>query len=125
MDPLIIKATEYTPEIHLDQKNNLFEFKGNSLPENAVNFFEPVLAWLEDYTHKANDKTEIIFNLGYINSSSSKKIMDILEVLEEITEKYQKEVFIFWRYEEDDEVNEDTGKAFQEITTLPFKLEVY
>ncbi len=125
MEPLIIKATEYTPEITLDKEAALFEFKGNSLPENAVNFFAPVIEWFEDYKEKPLEKTEVVFNLGYINSSSSKKIMEVLEELEEIMDEKKVQINVFWRYEEDDEVNEDTGKAFQEITSIPFKLEVY
>ena len=125
MDTLIIKSTEYTPEITLDKEQNIFEFKGNSLPENAVRFYQPVIDWFREYLNNPNSVTDVYFNLGYINSSSSKKIMDLLEVLEDIIEQSDNKVNAFWRYEEDDEVNEDTGKAFQEITSLPFKLEVY
>lgn len=125
MDPLIIKATEYTPEIILDKERGIFEFKGNSLPENAMAFYEPVLDWFTEYKSQPNTQTDVYFNLGYINSSSSKKIMDVLELLEEILESGAQNIQAHWQYEEDDEVNEDTGKAFQEITSLPFKLEVY
>ena len=45
---LKIERTDITPEIILDASANEIIMTGECLPENAVDFFSPILEWLEN-----------------------------------------------------------------------------
>jgi len=64
-----------TPKITLDKEANVFEICGKSFPENAVEFYSPVIKWINEYAQSPNPETIFTINLDYFNSSSSKKIL--------------------------------------------------
>jgi hypothetical protein len=73
------------------------------MPETAMIFFNPVVNWVSEYVKKnANKTTQIIFKLGYYNTSSSKTFIDIFKMLEGLAVKGQ-EVVLRWFYDESDE----------------------
>ena len=47
MEKLIIEETEDTPEIILDPEQNIFKISKISVPENALDFYKPVLEWIK------------------------------------------------------------------------------
>lgn len=124
MNPLDIKATNDTPRILFDPENDIFEITGRSLPEDVVTFYQPVLEWLDEYSHHPNEKTEFIFKLIYFNTATSKLIQDILSKLEQI---YQKgyDVKVIWFHEKDDEDMKELGEEFMEYVELPFEIIAY
>jgi hypothetical protein len=128
MEPLIIKEDKEeasTPGVILDKKNNRFEIWGNSLPENIADFYQPVLAWIEEYKKQPNPKTNVLFRPVYFNSSSFKAILDILLMLESlISQGY--EVEVEWRYLGTDDDISLTGKELQELVkNIPFTFVPY
>ena len=54
MEVLSIKGTSQYPEVLLDKKKGLLSFSGNSLPEDAKGFFEPIMSWIDDYVQEPN-----------------------------------------------------------------------
>ena len=72
MKPYTVEATDFSPEVILDPKNNTFEISGISRPENANEFYEPIVNWLDEYVKKPNDNTELKFRFDYFNTSSLK-----------------------------------------------------
>ena len=54
MEVLTKTATEDTPDVTLDAANGVFEFVGQAYPENAADFFNPILEWLEEYGDSPN-----------------------------------------------------------------------
>ena len=50
METLRIEQTDDSPLVILDQEDNQFEISGKSLPEDVVDFYQPVLDWLNCYT---------------------------------------------------------------------------
>lgn len=122
--PLLIKQTEDTPEVVLDSVNNVFCISGKSLPEDAYEFYKPVVKWVETYLTQPNLKTELHVKLQYFNSSSVKKVSDIFILLQDL-QKAGKEVKIIWFYEEGDELMEIKGQEFKSILTLPFELQLH
>lgn len=116
MDKLKLEATEETPEITLDQENNVFEMTGRSLPEDATEFYQPVLEWLEQYGQNPNQETPFTFNLEYFNTASSKLLLDVLTKLEEIDNSK-----VLWYYDGDDEDMQEAGEEFSEIVDVPFE----
>jgi hypothetical protein len=124
MEPLIIYEGQSTPKIVLDKANEKFEIAGNSLPEDVLGFYSPVFNWFEEYIKQPNRQTELHIKLMYFNSSSSKAILDILNMLEEVAVKGFG-VEIFWYYLEIDEDMLETGKEFEGMLKLPFQFISY
>jgi hypothetical protein len=119
MEPLQIKATDSTPNVILDKVNGIFEISGNSLPENVMAFYEPVLNWIKSYIKDPNPSTTFVFKLTYFNTASSKTIFSLLSTLEPLIEKGYK-VQIDWCYMEVDEDTLDAGKEYASVVKVPF-----
>ena len=54
MKPYIKTATADTPSVILDAERGIFEISQMSLPEDAVDFYSPILAWLREYAQNRN-----------------------------------------------------------------------
>lgn len=104
MENLFIPETNRTPTVRLDSKNGKLEFSGHRcMPETALIFFAPVNDWVNKYIKTTSNKTtEIIFNLQYYNTSSSKSFIDIFKALEKLVID-GKQVILKWFYDEEDE----------------------
>ena len=119
MDPLFIIGSNECPTIILDKDRATFEITGQSLPEEAISFYTPVIDWFEEYIKDALPLTVLVLKLDYCNSSSTKAIADVMEVLEDHS-KNGGNVEVQWFYMEDDDDMLDVGKEFQEIIKIPF-----
>jgi len=122
MQNLEITGTAKTPSILFNSETGILEIKGRSIPENAIDFFKPLVDWLEDYTKATKDVTQTNIQLEYFNTSSSKCILDIFKKLESINKQDNSEVIINWYYEEDDEDMLEAGEDYQSILKIPFKM---
>jgi hypothetical protein len=49
MEPIIIEGTSKTPTVKFDSNEGVFEIKGRSIPENSVEFYKPLVDWLDAY----------------------------------------------------------------------------
>ena len=121
MDPIIIEGTPKTPTVNFDATTGKIEIKGRSIPENSIEFYKPLVDWLEAYGASAQANTVVNIQLEYFNTSSSKCILDIFKKLENIA-KAGSEVIINWYYEEDDEDMLEAGEDYQSIIKVPFKM---
>ncbi len=119
METIKIQGTEDTPKVTLDKEHEIMEISGRSLPEDVASFYDPVLAWLDEYAQDPNPKTVFNFKLMYFNTASSKLILDILMKLEEIHEAGH-DVTIRWHFPEDDEDMEEAGEEYADIVDVPF-----
>lgn len=124
MDDLKIEAEKYVPGLSFDSKNNIFDIKGDSYPENTAERYAPAFAWLESYLGELEKDKDIVFNmeLRYFNSSSSQILTDFFDILEEEA-RGGRRVVINWIYDEENEVAEEHGEDFQEeMETVIFNL---
>lgn len=119
MRTLIIEDTQETPYINFSLDNEAFEICGNSLPEDVLSFYEPVVDWLKRYAESPKEETKIKFKLTYYNTSSSKMFMQILNILKNIHRNGNK-VEVFWHIKEDDEDIIEAGEDYASSTRLPF-----
>ncbi len=120
MKALSIQAVgETTPAISLDSAKNIFEIKGWSYPEDAVSFYAPVLAWLNEYEKTPNPQTEFHFSFQYYNTASAKQIFRIITLLEGIASKSKSA--IYWHHDVDDVDMLTAGERFSKMSTVPFK----
>ena len=124
MEALVIEQTKSTPEIHFDPVNNLLSIKGQSYPENSFKFYEPVFAWLDEYLASVETQVtvRIYFHMPYINTSSSKCIMMLLEKLESAHQQGRK-VSVRWYYDEENEMALECAEEFKEDLELKFDIQ--
>ena len=108
----------------LDEEDNYFELSGKSMPEDVAGFYQPVLDWLNSYIEAPLSKTIFNIKLIYFNTESSKKIMDILLILEEIVAEGN-DVVIRWHSLRSDEDMQEAGKEYEEIVGIPFEHILY
>jgi len=120
MTPLIIEPTADTPKIHFDATKGYFEIANLSLPEDAVEFYKPVMAWLNEYKENPNSLTVFNFNLEYFNTASSKQIIQILLLLENMHKTNK--VLIKWHYKDIDEDMQDLGEEYDDIIDVDFEM---
>lgn len=109
-----LEGTEDTPKILLDATRGVFEISGRSLPEDAMDFYEPVVEWF--VAHRGTLKNiRVHFKLEYINSASTKACVDVLKTLESIPQAQ-----VEWVYYDED--IEDLGKQFARLVKVPFEI---
>lgn len=121
METISIEGTPKTPTITFDTNKGFLEIKGRSIPENSIEFYKPLVDWLEKYATKPQPSTNVNIQLEYFNTSSSKCILDVFKKLEAIN-KSGSQVVINWFYEEDDEDMLEAGEDYQAIINVPFKM---
>ena len=121
MEPIIIEGTSKTPSVKFDPNEGVFELKGRSIPENSVEFYKPLVEWLDKYQESPLEKTSVDINLEYFNTSSSKCLLDIFKKLENIC-RAKHDVVINWYYEADDEDMFEAGEDYESIVRVPFKM---
>jgi hypothetical protein len=124
MEPLKIEPTDDSPEVLLDKEGGIFRISGKSLPEDVVDFYQPVLDWLNRYSEDPNPDTEFIFKLVYFNTASSKLILDLMMILESMVEGGLK-VKVRWMALSSDEDMQEAGKEYEEMMDIPFVHETY
>jgi hypothetical protein len=120
--PLIIHPTDDNPMIVLDKENGIFEISGMSLPEDYSSFYSNVLQWMADYVKNPNSHTEFVFNMDYFNSSSARKIVEIIIILESLALE-GKSVKVVWIY--NDEIMQERGQEIMSVVEVPFELRPY
>jgi hypothetical protein len=119
MESLLIKPTPTSLAVSLDAGLGKISFIGRSVSEHSVEFFKPVIDWLEKYAAAPLDKTECLFKFEYFNSSARKSLVEIFKILFSIHKK-GKEVVVIWSYDADDESMKELGEEYENMFSLNF-----
>jgi hypothetical protein len=123
METITIPGSPKTPTVDMNVESGIIEIKGRSIPENSIDFYRPVVEWLDKYAESPAPETKVNIQLEYFNTSSSKCILDVFKKLEQVFKKNgDKGVVINWYYEEDDEDMLEAGEDYQSILKIPFKM---
>ena len=124
MDSWKTEATKYTPEIYFDASTNILGVKGESYPENITEFSSPLFSWLENHLESLGEQTFTVnIELIYFNSSSSKMLLDLFDLLEEEVNDNGKNIVVNWIYDTENDAAQEYGEEFQEdLDSLPFNL---
>ena len=122
MGDFILEGSAKTPVVELKSSGDLL-LKGRSIPENSIEFYKPIIDWIDSYSQSVSEKTVLSVQLEYFNTSSSKCILDVFKKLESLSGT---NVEVKWYYEEDDEdmleagsvmgILRSSGKAIQRTT---------
>jgi hypothetical protein len=111
METLSITGTRSTPEILFDPATGVLSLSGESYPENSFEFFKPVISWLTRYLAVQAGPIAMDIRLSYLNTGSTKCLMDILDLLEEAF-LGGRPVAVTWYYDEDND------RALEEASQL-------
>jgi len=121
MSDLNLTATPSTPSVSATMADGVLEMRGDSYPENSIAFFEPVMAWISEYLSGSGNPLTLKLRLLYLNTSSVKAMMDILDLLE-AAHGNGRAVSVRWYYDRDNERIADLAEEFKEDCTFPFDI---
>jgi hypothetical protein len=120
MEELYIEATKSSPEIIFNPENLTLTIKGESYPENSFVFYKPIFELVENVINQ-NNNFKLIIIVSYLNTSSTKSFMNLLDIAEEGYQN-EKNISIDWYYEEDNEHSYELALDFKEYLELPFNI---
>ncbi len=120
LQPLIIESSDRTPYVKLDKESSLIVLQGNTYPEDAHEFFRPIMRWIYLYIKNPNPHTHVDLMFTYLNSTSERIIFDLIERFQKLYNRGY-HVTIRWYYEEDDDDMYEKGLEFHDKLTLSFE----
>lgn len=121
MESLIIEPTYCTPNVFFNNSTGVLSISGCSYSEDAVEFYKPLFAWINDYKTAPQKNTEVKVYFKYFNTASAKCVYEIMSRLSGI-QATGNEVKINWFYASDDEDIKQAGIDFSEILKAPFEI---
>lgn len=121
MNNLVSEKTKNTLGVNFNCSTGIFELTGSSYPENAAEFFRPLIDWIQKYFLEVTKKIVLNIKLDYLNSSSIKYLSDIFDKLENY-HKSGGEVEVNWFYKEDDEDIMEMGEEIKEDVDFNFNI---
>jgi hypothetical protein len=118
----ILSPTRSTPEVILDPKG-IIKMTGRLIPENAIEFFNPIDEWINEYFCNPSDITCLEICFEYINSEGIKHLLDLIHKIIHIHLKNnKKKLLINWYYKDDDEDILEQGTFFSSFLDVPINL---
>lgn len=124
MEKVYIQKTPNTPEVIFDYDTGKMELAGRSIPEDSLDFYQPLMDWAVEYIKNPQEHSFVIMKLEYFNTSSSKCLLDLLDIFAKIADS-DKQIDINWYYKEYDEDILETGQDFMEVLGIDINLIKY
>lgn len=122
MERLLLKDSKSTPFVDFNADKDMLIIKGQSYPEDAFSFFKPLLEWLKEYLKgKAGQDVGVEVTLTYTNTSSSKCIMMLLDLLEAAADQGVN-VKLKWICNQQNEYEQEFAEEFKEDYSFPFEI---
>lgn len=118
MDNITLNGTPKTPSVRFSSEEGHLEIKGRSIPENSLDFYKPLIDWVDRFKDSAPSEVNVHIQLEYFNTSSSKCLLDLFKRLE----AFKNKVTVHWYYEQDDEDMLEAGEDYEAIISVPFKM---
>ena len=118
MSELIVSATASTPEVEYSVKSLVQRITGVSTPVDSVEFYSPIIQWVNQNVDALPENSVFEFELNYFNSSSMKALVWLLQQIEELILSGKK-WSIQWIIVEDDEFMEEAAEAMQTLLEVP------
>ncbi len=125
MEKIVIEGTEDTPGIILDAEAKSIFITGRSLPEDVTAFYQPVFEWLKNIKNELTGDLTVEIKLEYFNTASSKILLDIFMLLEEMCDGEKSSAKIKWHYDENDDDMLEAGEEYGEIVSIDFTMIPY
>ncbi len=120
MESLDLPQTRTTPRVSFAPQTRTLTLQGESYPENSFQFFEPILAWVDGYLGERREAITIAVNMPYMNSSSTKCMLDLLDRFEDAW-RHGQPVLMHWYYDPDNGRALELAEEFREEVSFPFE----
>jgi len=121
MEHVQIEGKKDTLAVDFQPETGVLALEGASYPENPIVFFDPLVDWLTRYIQEIHGSLTVNVTINYLNTSSSKCLLDFLEMLDDYHQSGG-EVTLNWYYEEDDEDMEEAGEELCEDFEFSYTL---
>ncbi|MBE0674188.1 MAG: DUF1987 domain-containing protein [Bacteroidales bacterium] len=118
MHSVRLDQTKNSPEVILDP-GGIIKIRGRSILENAAEFYEPVLEWIDDYVKIPAPLTCVDINLEYFNSATAKFLISLIQNVSAVTFRNTK-IKVNWYYEDGDEDILERGEYIESVLELDF-----
>ena len=120
MEELFLKKTFNSPEVEFLGDTGELSMEGRSIPEDPGEFFERLIDWINEYFISPVENTVMSIKLEYINSGSSKYMLELLRIMK-INHDSGKDVKILWYFEEGDESIEELCIHYEQTIQIPYE----
>ena len=125
MENFHIEGSTYIPRVDFNFQSGVLEIEGESYHEYTMEFFQPIFNWLEEYLAESGRKVTLNFRMSYFNTSSSRRFLEILTMLEDYQNDKDGDVTVNWYYEENDVDMLESGEEYSDDVDLNFNLIPY
>jgi hypothetical protein len=105
--------------VRFEPETGILEIRGESYPENSQEFYGPLIAWLNQYLAEATDSVVFRVALSYMNTSSTKYMIEMLDRIEKAHEQGT-DVRVEWYCDPDNARAFDTVEELKEDFSMPF-----
>jgi hypothetical protein len=117
-----ILENEYDkPFVHFKADSGECEISGESFPEKTAEFYDGLVAWFKQYMEEVRGPVDFSIRLSYFNTSSSKRILEMLILLQKYAESGEK-VKCRWYYDPEDLDMEEDIEDLKIISKLPIEM---
>ncbi|MBK9190436.1 MAG: DUF1987 domain-containing protein [Crocinitomicaceae bacterium] len=122
MENYILEGTPKSPLVNFNAQTGTLIISGRSIPENAREFYRPMIEWIEKYAGSPQPATVFDICLEYFNTSSSKALFDLFKTAEDIHVAGRSNIVVKWKYENDDWEMRDAGLEYSRIIQIPVEM---
>lgn len=120
MEKFVLVASERHPEIRL--REGFISIKGHSIPRNPKKTYSPVLQWIKAYVKNPAPHTEVLLEIDFFDSGSTKAVFEILKRLS-ICNNTNPEIHMNfkWIYLKEDHSIKEMGEFYERKLNIPFE----
>lgn len=120
----MVEKTQGTLGVNFNAANGVCQLTGSSYPENSIKFFKPLIDWIKQFGEQGKGGITLEFRITYLNTSSTKCILDIFKLLEDF-HKEKGNIKINWYYLKNEDDLRETGEELTEHINLPVDFIAY
>ena len=115
----------FIPEIRFKADTGELSISGESFHEYSVEFYQPVFDWLRTYLSTPNRKVIMNFRMTYFNTNTSRRFLEIFDMLEDYQKNSNGDVLVNWYYKAHDVDMKESGEEYMSDTNLTIHLIPY
>jgi len=115
----------FIPEIRFKASTGELTISGESFHEYSVEFYHPVFEWLGSFLAIPNQKVTMNFRMTYFNTNTSRRFLEVFDMLEEYEKNNSGCVTVNWYYKAHDVDMKESGEEYIADTNIAINLVPY
>jgi len=120
MKNFILEETAHSPRVEFDTEG-IFIIKGRSSMVNPAEFFEPVLAWINEFANTAPQKVELKVDMDFFNTRTAIVLHTFFKQLQKMYSAGTT-ITILWYCERQDTDMIESGNDYASLLSCPFEI---